>query len=170
MKKIISAGLLSFCVLLTGCNGGNNPSTSGSQAPLPTQLNAPVDVIRTGDKITIRLTGVPDGEYIIEVQVPASGDITVPLWTRSLHAVGRNSSELAAEISAAYKSDKIYTNPNVTVISAERYVNVSGDVRGPQRVLWTPDMTLVKARTQNTLITRGFSALDWMLNRGGLYR
>lgn len=147
MKKIISTGLLSLCVLLTGCNGGNNPPTAGNQAPLPTQLNAPVDVIRAGDKITIRLTGVPDGEYIIEVQVPASGDITVPLLTRSFHAVGRNSSELAAEISAAYKSDKIYTNPNVTVISAERFVNVSGDVRSPQRVLWTPDMTLLTAIT-----------------------
>ncbi len=104
-----------------------------------------VDVIRPGDKITVRLSGVPQDEYVIEVQVPASGDITVPLLTRSFHAAGRNSAEVAAEIATAYKTDKIYTNPNVTIIPEERYVNIGGDVRSPARVLYTPDMTLLTA-------------------------
>ena len=70
---------------------------------------------------------------------------TVPLLTKSFQATGRNASELANEISATYKSDKIYTNPHVTVIPEERFVNVGGDVRGPSRVLYTPDMTLLTA-------------------------
>lgn len=101
--------------------------------------------MRTGDKITIRLSGVPDEGYIKEVQIPESGDITVPLLTRSFHAVGRNASEVAAEIATTYKSEKIYTNPDVTIIPEERFVNVGGDVRGPSRVLYTSDLTLLSA-------------------------
>ena len=125
--------------------GGNNGSVQQTPVPLPTPASAPVDVIRPGDKITVRLTGVPSDEYVIEVEIPASGDITVPLLTRSFHASGRNSSELAAEITEAYKTDKIFTNPNVTVIPEERYVTVGGDVRGPSRVAYTPDMTVLTA-------------------------
>ena len=121
---------------------GPPPSVPPPSAQVSTP-GAPVDVIRPGDKITIRLSGVPEGEYVIEVQIPASGDITVPLLTRSFHAAGRNASEVAAEISAAYKTDKIYTTPNVTVIPEERYVNIGGDVRSPSRVQYTPDMTLL---------------------------
>jgi len=146
MKKISLAGFITVCVFLTGCGGFGTPSVPPTPAPLPNSgPGSSVDVIRAGDKITIRLTGVPDGEYVIEVQIPASGDVTVPLLTQSFHAVGRNSSELAAEIGEAYKTNKIYTNPNVTVIPEERYVNVGGDVRGAARVLWTPDMTLLTA-------------------------
>jgi protein involved in polysaccharide export with SLBB domain len=140
----IFCGLV-ICALFTGCMGGGNGSVQNS-APLPaTGTTAPVDVIRPGDKITVRLTGVPSDDYVIEVQIPASGDITVPLLTRTFHAAGRNTSELAVEISDAYKTDKIFTNPNVTVIPEERYVNVGGDVRGPSRVNYTPDMTLLTA-------------------------
>jgi len=147
MNRFSILGLVTVCALFSGCGGVNNgtlSNTANSSVPAP---GAPpsVDVMRPGDKITVRLSGVPEGEYVIEVQIPASGDVTVPLLTRSFHASGRNSSELAAEIAAAYKSDKIYTNPNVTVIAEERFVNVGGDVRGPARVLYTPDMTLLTA-------------------------
>ena len=107
---------------------------------------APSDAIRVGDKLTIRLTGVPSGEdYINEIQVPDTGDITLPDLTRTFHAAGLRPGELAGQITTAYKDDKIYTNPNVTVIPEERFVNVGGDVRGPSRVLYTPDMTLLTA-------------------------
>ena len=41
----------------------------------------------------------------------------------------------------AYKADKIYTTPVVTIIPEERFVSIGGDVRVPQRVIYTPDMT-----------------------------
>jgi polysaccharide export outer membrane protein len=144
MKSYFTIWILAVCVFLSGCGGMSQTATTA--APLPTPgSTAPVDVIRPGDKITVRLTGVPSDEYVIEVQVPASGDITVPLLTRSFHAAGSNSATLADDISNAYKTDKIFTNPNVTVIPEERFVNVGGDVRGPTRVLYTPDMTLLTA-------------------------
>jgi protein involved in polysaccharide export with SLBB domain len=101
------------------------------------------DTMRVGDKITIRLTGVPDTGYFNEIQIPASGDVTVDLLTQSFHAAGLTPAELSAEITDAYKSQKIYTNPKVTVLAEERYVNVGGDVRNPTRVLYTSDATVM---------------------------
>lgn len=135
---------LVLCGLLTGCGGGGGPApinTGDQMAAMP----PPSDVMRAGDKVTIRLSGVPADDYVKEVQIPASGDITVPLLTQSFHAVGRNASDLAAEIAGAYKSEKIFTNPDVTVIPEDRYVNVGGDVRNPSRVLYTSDLTLLGA-------------------------
>jgi protein involved in polysaccharide export with SLBB domain len=106
------------------------------------------DVIRVGDKITIRLSGVPDEAnegYIIEVQIPPSGEVTVPLLTQAFPAIGRTAGDLAADITQAYKTQRIYTSPNVTVVPEERYVNVGGDVRQPSRVIYTPDLTMLGA-------------------------
>jgi polysaccharide export outer membrane protein len=101
--------------------------------------------MRVGDKITIRLTGVPDDGYIIEVQIPDSGQITVNLLSQPFTAAGVAPSDLAAEITNAYKTQRIYTSPVVEVIPEDRYVNVNGDVRSPARVVYTADMTLLSA-------------------------
>jgi len=124
-------------------SSSSSPATA--TAFTPASADTSDDFIRVGDKVTIRLTGVPDDGFNIEVQIPESGDITVPLLTHSFHAVGRNASDVAAEIANTYKAEKIYTTPNVTVIPEERYVNVGGDVRGPSRVLYTSDLTLLGA-------------------------
>ena len=137
MKTLACLSAFFACVLLTGCGGSHSPSTDRVQGPSTSA------VMRVGDKITIRLSGVPDEGYFIEIQIPASGDITVSLLTQSFHAAGRNAAELAAEISEAYKSQKIYTNPVVTVIPEEQFINVGGDVRGPTNVPYRPDSTLM---------------------------
>jgi len=134
-------GFLLACALLTGCGGGSH---APSNAPVA-DAHLTNAVMRVGDKITIRLSGVPDEGYFNEIEIPASGDVTVPLLTQSFHAAGRNASELGAEISDAYKSQKIYTNPVVTVIQEERYVNVGGDVRAPSNIVYRPDSTLMSA-------------------------
>jgi protein involved in polysaccharide export with SLBB domain len=139
MKTLACFCALLACALLAGCGGSHSTSPAGGAAVgHPTN-----DVMRVGDKITIRLSGVPEGEYFNEIQVPASGEVTVPLLTQSFHAAGRNAAELATEISDAYKSQKIYTNPVVTVIPEERYINVGGDVRSPSNAVWRPDSTLM---------------------------
>ena len=140
MKTLACFSAFWACALLTGCGifGSHSPSTPAMAGGPP--ANA---VIRVGDKITVRLTGVPDSGFFNEIQVPASGDITVDLLTQSFHAAGRNPAEVAAEIAEAYKSQKIYTNPVVTVLLEERYINVGGDVRGPTNVVWRPDSTLM---------------------------
>jgi protein involved in polysaccharide export with SLBB domain len=142
MKNLFCWGGLLACSLLTGCaSSGSHMAASSPSAA--TEAPPPVDVIRVGDKITVRLSGVPDDGFFNEIQVPASGDITLPLLTGAFHAAGQTTADLAAQISAAYKGGKIYTNPVVTVIEEERYVNVGGDVRSPSRVAYSPDSTLM---------------------------
>jgi protein involved in polysaccharide export with SLBB domain len=133
-------GVVLGSFLLSGCLGGGGAATT---APASASM-VPADAMRVGDKITITLAGVPSGEdYIHEFQIPDSGDITVPDLTQSFHAVGILPGELANRIAQAYRDSKIYTNPNVTVIPEDRFVNVSGDVRNPLRVVYTPDLTLL---------------------------
>ena len=141
MKTLVRFGALSLfvltCALFTGCGGGsrnvpNNPGPAFSN-----------DIIRVGDKITIQLSGVPDGGFFVEKQIPPSGDFTLPYLTQSFQAVGKNTSQLAQEVTAAYKGQKIYTNPVVTVLAEERFITVGGEVRSPSNVVYRPDLTLV---------------------------
>ena len=132
-----------LCTFLTGCG-----TDGGGQAPAPLPVSGgTADLMRGGDTVTIRLTGVPDGGYVVEIQIastgPTAGTITVPLLTESFTASGRTTGQLANDISEAYKSAKIYTNPHVVVLPEVRYVNVGGDVRSPSRVQYTPDLTLL---------------------------
>jgi len=101
--------------------------------------------MRAGDKITVRLAGVPDGGYIQEIQIPSSGEITLPLLSSPFQAIGRSAGDLAAQIAQAYKTEQIYTTPDVTVIPEDRYVSLGGEVRSPSRVIYTPDLTLLTA-------------------------
>ena len=141
MKAFHLLAVVWSCLLLAGCGG-----TATYHPAASTASSVPSDSMRIGDKITVRLTGVPTGEdYINEIQIPETGDITLPDLTRSFHVVGRRPGDLAAEIVNAYKEAKIYTNPNITIIPEERFVNVGGDVRNPMRVIYTPDLTLLGA-------------------------
>ncbi len=139
MKALPLLGIVLSSFLFSGCMGGGT-----STAAMPGPSSIPSDAMRVGDKITITLAGVPQGEeYVHEYQIPDSGDVTVPSLTQNFHAVGIRPGELASEIATAYRDSHIYTNPNVTVIPEDRYVNVSGDVRSPLRVVYTPDLTLL---------------------------
>lgn len=133
-------------LLLTGCMGGGG---SGSTARPPSDNSAAdtgnPDIIRRGDKLIIRLTGVPDMDGgVYEEPVTDDGMISMPLLG-SFKAAGKTLGQLKAEIEAAYRDRKIYATPNVTVSQLERYINILGEVRAPQRVIFTPDLTLLKA-------------------------
>jgi protein involved in polysaccharide export with SLBB domain len=144
VKVLSLLGLALSCFLLAGCAGFGGGGR-GSMAPPPAGGTAS-DSIRVGDKITVRLIGVPPGQdYVNEIQIPESGDISVPELSGSFHAVGMRPGELGAQIAAAYRDQKIFTNPNVTVNPEERFVNITGDVRSPLRVLYTTDLTVLGA-------------------------
>jgi len=138
MKTFVRFAALATCVMLSGCGGGGGTTYSNGAATAHLS-----DSIRVGDKITVQLTGVPDGGWFNEKQIPPSGDFTLPLLTQSFHAPGKTASELSDEITAAYKGQKIYTNPVISVLIEERFINVGGDVRGPSNVPYRPDSTLM---------------------------
>jgi polysaccharide export outer membrane protein len=108
-------------------------------------------VLRDGDQIEIRIGGVPS-EDVSQVTgvytVDGDGFINMP-HIGKVHAVGLTQSALQALIESTYKSQDIYTNPSITlaVPNAARFVDVGGDVRSPQRVSFTADLTVLGAIT-----------------------
>jgi protein involved in polysaccharide export with SLBB domain len=104
--------------------------------------------MRSGDQVMIRLAGVPfedvsqvSGNYTID----GSGDINLP-YIGKIHAAGLRQAEIQNSIEGAYKTKGIYSAPIVTVsVQFDRLVDIEGDVRVPQRVRYTPDLTLLGA-------------------------
>ena len=104
------------------------------------------DLLRIGDTIIIRLTGVPTADQgIFEVKIDESGKISMP-YIGSVSAANATTVQLKRLIESTYIKEEIFTNPNVTVdLKEQRFVDVTGEVRMPQRVPYTKDLTAMGA-------------------------
>lgn len=119
-------------------------------------LRADDVALRSGDQLSIRLAGVPQ-EDIAQVSgaytVDGAGNINLP-FIGKIHAAGLKQAEVQSSIESSYKASGIYSAPVITVaVQFDRFVDVEGDVRSPQRVRYTPDLTLMGA----IAATGGFS-------------
>jgi polysaccharide export outer membrane protein len=101
--------------------------------------------------VEVRLGGVP-AEEVTQVSgsftVDGQGFINLS-HIGKVRAAGLTQDQLQAAIESTYKTQQIYTNPSITVSvpTAARFVDVGGDVRAPQRVAFTPDLTVLGAIT-----------------------
>ena len=104
------------------------------------------DLLRGGDTLIIRLTGVPTADQgIFEVKIDEAGKISMPN-IGSLAAANNTTVTLKKLIESTYIKDEIFTNPNVTVdLKEQRFVDVTGEVRSPMRVPYTKDLTAMGA-------------------------
>ena len=105
--------------------------------------------LRVGDPLDLKIGGVPTDEQtqVNNVYtVDANGTVNLP-YINKVKAEGLAPSQLPSAIEAAYRANKIYTNPTITIIMQpqSRFVNVGGSVRAPMRVSFTEDMTLLTA-------------------------
>src|ERR1700739_4171138 len=89
--------------------------------------------LRIGDPLEIRIGGVPAEEqqqvnniYTID----ANGSIKLP-FINKIKAEGLTPAQLARSIEQIYRTNKIFTNPNITIVMqpSARFVNVGGSVR-----------------------------------------
>jgi len=128
-------------------------ATNAATGTAPASTLAPVDdvsgdILRPGDILTIRLTGVPNDEsFMSEIKIDELGNITMPYIPTPLKAAGNTSTKLKLAIEEAYRTRKVYTTPNITIVPQARFVNVNGEVRSPQRIVYTNDLTALKAVT-----------------------
>jgi protein involved in polysaccharide export with SLBB domain len=104
-------------------------------------------VLRIGDPIELKIGGVPNEEQqqVNNIYtVDSNGSVNLPYINR-VQAEGLTPAQLSRSIEDAYRANKIYTNPNITILMqpASRFVNVGGAVRTPMRVPFTEDMTLL---------------------------
>ena len=154
-SQSIHVGTASQTILTTNAIAvGNGLSTS---RPIPDSMITPAaaigstnidtsDLLRGGDTLIIRLTGVPTQDQgIFEVKIDESGKISMP-HIGSLVAANNTTVELKKLIESTYLKEEIFTNPNVTVdLKEQRFVDVTGEVRMPQRVPYTKDLTALGA-------------------------
>jgi protein involved in polysaccharide export with SLBB domain len=104
-------------------------------------------VLRVGDPIELKVGGVPieEQQQLNNVYtVDAGGFVSLP-YINKIKAEGSTPAQLARSIEELYRSNKIYTNPNITILMTptSRFVNVGGAVRQPMRVQFTEDLTLL---------------------------
>ena len=105
--------------------------------------------LRVGDPIELKIGGVPaeEQQQVNNIYtVDAAGFVNLP-YINKIKAEGMPPADLARSIEEAYRANKIYTNPNITILMqpTSRFVNVGGSVRSPSRVPFTEDMTLLAA-------------------------
>lgn len=141
-------------LLCAGCTDGGGPNRlpSGTAAydtiPVRGDADAGSELIRTGDRLAIRVLGEPEltsDLYRVEstgfVQVPLAGEII---------AEGRTPAELRDELVRRLGSRYI-RDPQVAVIVVERRKTtfaVEGEVRDPGSFEIGPDSTLISALAQ----------------------
>jgi protein involved in polysaccharide export with SLBB domain len=128
MKTFLFAFLLSLLVT----------RAAHAQAPL-----------RTGDTLDIRLSGVPADEtatFNASYTVDDKGMINLP-YINEVKVAGLLPNQIQDIVQNRLKEDKIYNHPTITIQtqSQARFVNVDGEVKSPQRVPFTADLTLMSA-------------------------
>jgi protein involved in polysaccharide export with SLBB domain len=133
---VATIGMLS---VLSGCGMFDDHST----APLPPKGQIPETRLRPGDSIQVRIDGVTPPVAPLEVTIDENGEISMP-FIGKIKTAGLTIGELSRKIESAYVPN-YYRNASVTVLPAQRFFYVGGEVRNPNRFLWTDDLTLTKA-------------------------
>ncbi|MDD5200564.1 MAG: polysaccharide export protein [Terrimicrobiaceae bacterium] len=152
--RLVALSLCAIAILLTGCASTKSDSTVPTLAEMAEDTDNVLNQnirLRSGDTIEVRLGGVPreeieqvTGTYTVDTE----GFVNIPQLGR-IEASGLTQEALQSSIESTYRAKGVYTNPTVTVsvpLSA-RFVNVGGEVRLPQRVPYTPDLTVLAAVT-----------------------
>ena len=106
-------------------------------------------LLRNGDTLELRISGVPAEEvsqFSAPYTVDDNGALNLP-YIGSIKVAGMLVNQAQTLIETKLKNGKIFTQPTITLNLAQtaRFVNVGGQVRSPQRVPYTPDLTLMSA-------------------------
>lgn len=149
-KSIVSTLACAFAVwLIAGCS--STPSDQGAAEAAPgTAASAPkthggnttIDTIRVGDKLTVKLSDIPQ-PYSEDLQVRDNGTINLPLNVEVV-AAGKRKVELQEAIHEAYVP-KYFKRLTVSVETEERWIYVGGQVRSPNRYIYSGEITVLKA-------------------------
>jgi protein involved in polysaccharide export with SLBB domain len=143
--RVVMAG---FAIWAIATSSGCFSKYGVAQQPPPTGVQGVR--LRPGDNIEIRLGGVTSFEEINAVSgmrtIDSEGFLNLPFIGR-IKAAGLTQHQLQETIEKKYIAQGVYTAPAITVAVplSERFVSVGGEVRLPQRITYTPDLTLLAA-------------------------
>ena len=105
--------------------------------------------MRVGDSFDLRIGGVPSADQASissNYTVDNEGNLNIA-YLGKIHVAGMSPSAIQSAVERAYIDRGIFKQPTVTlsIQASARFVNVSGAVRIPMRVPFTPDMTVMSA-------------------------
>ena len=104
--------------------------------------------VRPGDTIELRLSGVPSEDALPfngSFSIDNDGMINLPLINK-VKVGGMLPNQIQETIQTRLVEEKIFTHPTITILQNQsRFVDVTGEVKAPQRVNYTADMTLQSA-------------------------
>jgi polysaccharide biosynthesis/export protein VpsN len=140
--------LLSFLILavaLAGCGGGAQPTnTAGTAAKGGATTGGEwVDTLRKDDMVRIAFSGIPNPPPDHEERIKEDGTITLQL-IGPVRAEGLSSGQLQKAIHDKYVPD-FFQRLTVTVQNENRVFFVDGEVRRPDRYVYTGEMTVLRA-------------------------
>ena len=132
------ACLLAF--LTIGCE--TDPSPKNSAVAQNGALRGSSDNLRVGDKVTITLTDVPNGPIQSEHIIPDDGEITIHLDLKT-KAAGKTKRQLQDDIRKLYVP-LYYLRMTVNVKTEDRFVFASGEVKLPNRYIYSGELSVLK--------------------------
>jgi protein involved in polysaccharide export with SLBB domain len=138
--SVVAAGLV-----VTGCQTGK-PEYS----PLPPELASTTKVgssdrFRIGDQVLVTFQGTLGSDVLLKDHheaIKEDGTITPP-FIGSIAAAGKTPGDLQRELQEDY--DKIYRNMTVTILPADRFYYVTGEVKKPGPEPYLGETDIIKA-------------------------
>ena len=136
-----------LALALAGCaRSGTKPDVMANPGYVKNPGEGAQPRLHIGDVVSITFSGLPETVEPQDKPIKEDGTITLPDVGR-VQAVGKTVGELEDAIHDLYVP-KVYTHLNVTVkASSDRAFYISGEEKGPGRLLYTGDITVSKAIT-----------------------
>jgi len=170
MRFETAVGLVGLCIGLLGCasespqgdfselpanssavsgqTAGGQDTVAGATAPdtgagAVTNPGRTSETFSVGDAITVSYADTPQPILPSVDRVKEDGTITL-LYNKVFVAVNKSRSELEKEIRATYVPS-YFQNLTVSVQPVERFIYVDGEVKAPNKLIYTPKTTVMQA-------------------------
>lgn len=152
-RGIAGLGFVFAAILLVGCQTESyNPYGFDPLNP-PTPVTGTVNsqasssaqggLLRVGDEVLVNFADLVNSIPPVDEQIKNDGTITL-IYNKKFQAAGKTVGELQADIRKCYVPD-FFVNMTPTVKVQDRFYSVGGEVRTPNRFLWTGSMTVLQA-------------------------
>jgi polysaccharide biosynthesis/export protein len=151
-RCLLGAVVLLAGVLLIGCAtsdykfdplaDGTHP-TAGSKSASSGQPRIEDGVLRVNDKVTVAFPDLPNSVLPITQTVKEDGTITL-IYNQTFQVAGKNINEVEKEIHDRYVP-AYFVNMTATVTTDDRFYYVGGEVRSPNRQVYSGRMFLTGA-------------------------
>lgn len=144
MKSLFTRPLALLACLLALLTAGCETDTAPKNSAVahPGALRGSSDNLRVGDKLTITLTDIPNGPIQSEHIIPDDGEITVHLDLKA-KAAGKTKRQLQDDIRKLYVP-LYYLRMTVNVKTEDRFVFASGEVKLPNRYIYSGELSVLK--------------------------